>query len=299
MAKRIRLRRRPTARAGILLLCGFGLFLLATHFSSNAVFILAFFCIALPLVAPFSVWSAPARIAVQVIPSEPVAMGESAQLQFHLTSLPRGAARLSVETDLGMAQAINVAGDWAFWRNDLPRGIHALGTVRLVAFDPLGLFRSDRMLDSDETAGLTPLVIYPRPDWSNPAQAAAPDAAGQRLAIEGDPAGLRTYRAGDTRRDIDWRASARASEPIVREYELGSENKSCVFEWSDAFSGEPERALSRLSAGVLGAARVGVATGLHLPGIKLTPQRGPQHLAKILQALASYKTATETGGAQI
>lgn len=291
MVKKRRLRRRPTGRAWGLLACGTALFVLATHFSSNAVFLLAFFCIALPLCAPIAVWSAPARVNLHPLPPDPVAAGDNAMLRFRLTPALNGPAQLGVQTAFGMARTMAKNGEWAINCTDLPRGTHMPGPVQIVAFDALGLVRVARDPDPDEARALRPIVVYPRPDWTNPAPPLAQFATGQRTSVSGEPSGLRPYRPGDMRRSIDWRATARAQGLMVREYEQGAEEKSCIFDLGDVPDAGLEATLSRLSAGVLEAARNGSATGLRLPGLDLAPKRGPVHLTAILQALSRYHHA--------
>lgn len=289
------LSRRPTARGAVLLLCGLGLFLLGTHLSSNAVFLLAFFCLSLPLAAPLPVWSVPKRIVVQPVGFEPVAAGSSAVLSFRLASPRLGAARVVLETGVGVATPSEDGGSgrgrgWAAHLPPLRRGIHTPGEISLVAFDPLGLFRVARPLSEDEARAVPPLVIYPQPDWDQPAAPTGDSSAAMRLAQEGEIAGVRPYRISDGRRAVDWRASARAEDLVVREYERSAKRDALVFDWADLAGQQGEAKLSRLTAGVLEAARDGLAVGLRLPGYDLPARRGPAHLDEILTALAGFGT---------
>lgn len=280
------LSRRPTARGFALFICGLGLFLLATHLSSNAVFLMAFACLALPLTAPFFAWSSVARVTVRPLPSAPVALGEPAELRFHLYPAPEPSARICLETRQGLAQAEGDGPYWHLLRADLARGVHAVGPVFVAGFDPMGLFRCDRPLQAQEAAGLAPLVIYPRPDLADPARPHRPDPQSQRIGRGDEPAGLRPYRTGDLRRDIDWRATARAAEPIVREYDQSADARACIFDLSDLPGANREAALSKLTAGILAALRDGDATGLRLPGCEIAPGRGAAHRFGLLRALA-------------
>ncbi len=300
MARKPRLYRRPTARGVLLLICGLGLFVLGTHFGSNAVILLAFLCVALPLVAPWSIWFAPRRVAVQALAPDPVAAGETGSLHFRLAPAPRGPGVWSIDTDLGTAWAGGAGGagaEMAAPLAPLARGIYHPGLDDLVVRDPLGLFSVARELAPDEQRALRPLVVYPRPDWAEPAAPTVEGATGMTTAPTGEIAGLRPYRAGDIRRAVDWRASARADDLVVREYERSAEEGACIFDWAELAGPEPETLLSRIAAGVLEASRNGAATGLRLPGVDLAPKRGPAHLAALLGALAGHGTPQGRAGA--
>lgn len=281
--------RRPTARGGVLLLCGLGLFLLGTHLSSNAVFLLAFFCLSLPIAAPLPVWSVLRRIQVQPLGFSPMAAGSPVRLDFRLVPPPTGAARVMVQTGFGAALAAGNGGaDWVAHLPPLRRGVHSLGPVMLVAEDPLGLFRVTRPLSEDEARTVPHLVIYPLPNWDNPAAPSGDSRAAMRLAQVGEIAGLRPYRPGDGRRVVDWRASAKADDLMVREYERSAKQDALVFDWAELSGQDVEAKLSRLSAGVLDAAREGRAIGLNLPGHTRPARRGPAQLDELLSLMAGF-----------
>ena len=280
-------RRRPTARGALLLGCGLGLFLLATQFGSNAVFVLAFVCMALVVAAPVHVWRVPGRLRLHLEPPAPVSAGQAALCRVRLSGHPPQTARVRVETDLGAAVPDPAQPNMLTLA--LPgagRGIHHLGTPSLVVTDPFGLFAAIRPLGPQEIGETQALIVYPAPDWRAPVPASPEAAGGARHAPEGEPAGLRPYRPGDTRRDVDWRATARRGTLVVREREAGAETGARMFDWP--IGTDPEAALSRLAAGVLGAARDGAAPGLRLPGQEIAPARGPRHVARLLHALAAH-----------
>lgn len=282
------LRRAPTGRALALFGCGLALLLLATHFGAAAVFVLAFVCLALPLVAPLHVWSAPRGLRARALPEPPVAAGTAARLRFDLVPPPPAGAVLCLQTAFGPAEAVHARGPWVLHLPGLPRGVHSPGPVEIVAHDPLGLFSVRRALSPAEAASLATLTVHPAPDWVAPAPG-HPEPAEAALAMRmGDPAGLRDWRSGDRRRDIDWRATAKRDAPIVREREETARARVRIFDWDD-LAGQPgETRLSRLTAGVLLAAQDGIAAGLRLPGQVIAPGSGPAHLHRLLAALAAH-----------
>lgn len=102
------------------------------------------------------------------------------------------------------------------------RGRYRLGPARLLAWDPLGLFHSERMVGLRTTT-----VALPR-YWRLEARprAAVGDAGLRPSARRGtgpDFYGLRHYRPGDSLRDVHWRTTARLGTPVVKERERESQ----------------------------------------------------------------------------
>ena len=106
------------------------------------------------------------------------------------------------------------------------RGIHELESVTVSSSFPLGLVRASR-----EILGPTSLVVHPAPlDGSSVRDRGSSNDNGSDESLfaqleQGNsndrlPAGLRPWIDGDPVQSVDWRASARRSEMIVREYEF-------------------------------------------------------------------------------
>ncbi|RYG75613.1 DUF58 domain-containing protein [bacterium] len=100
------------------------------------------------------------------------------------------------------------------------RGVYPLHGYRVETDYPFGLIHASRIFKSDES-----LVVYPRFDPLDrmdlpmgrryqPGGMAFVSSRGESVEYIGN----RDYREGDNVRDIDWRATARLSRPIVREY---------------------------------------------------------------------------------
>jgi uncharacterized protein (DUF58 family) len=100
------------------------------------------------------------------------------------------------------------------------RGWYQFGPVLLQTGDPLGLVKT-----SDEVRGVVELVVHPEikslASFGLPAELPLGERKPHRPLIE-DPFtvdGIRPYAAGDTPRQLNWRASARTGELQSKRYE--------------------------------------------------------------------------------
>jgi uncharacterized protein (DUF58 family) len=99
----------------------------------------------------------------------------------------------------------------------LRRGAYRIDGVRIATKFPFALFRKSRDVES-----VTEVVVLPQLVPVAPPPPRAPtrgDAIASRIGRRGEFFGLREHRAGDDRRDVHWKSSARTGRLLVREYE--------------------------------------------------------------------------------
>jgi uncharacterized protein (DUF58 family) len=97
------------------------------------------------------------------------------------------------------------------------RGLYTLTGYRVATKFPFALFRKSRDVDAPIEVLVYPArVVVPRPA---PRTEARGEATANRAGRRGEFFGLREHRAGDDRRDVHWRSSARTGRLLVREYE--------------------------------------------------------------------------------
>ncbi len=97
------------------------------------------------------------------------------------------------------------------------RGLYTLTGYRIATKFPFALFRKSRDVEAPLEVLVYPArVAVPRPQ---PKTSTVGDATANRVGRRGEFFGLRERRAGDDRRDVHWRSSARTGRVLVREYE--------------------------------------------------------------------------------
>ena len=108
------------------------------------------------------------------------------------------------------------------YRGWLPRrGRYRFGPLRVSTRFPLGLIRHRVVLEQSAVLMVHPKLGRLTHDWVETARVHA--AGGRRMQrrglLEADFYGLRDWRAGDSRRWIHWRTSARRNALVVRQFE--------------------------------------------------------------------------------
>ncbi|HEV8017151.1 MAG TPA: DUF58 domain-containing protein [Steroidobacteraceae bacterium] len=165
------------------------------------------------------------------------------------------------------------------------RGIVRLERLRLATAHPFGLFRAWTWVH-------TPLdmLVYPQPRGSLPMPAESGRQSGTRArdsAGADEWVGLRPFRDGDSPRQVDWKAYAREAPLLVKDYvQAGSELRE--FDFAELAHLDLEARLSQLARWVVDAEARGERYGLALPGVRLPPDRGPEHRHRCLAALAVF-----------
>ena len=151
---------------------------------------------------------------------------------------------------------------------------------------PLGLFRAWSYVEPDAQA-----LVYPRPEYSVlPLPSADATAGAGRAQAQGneDFSGLRSYQRSDSPRHVAWKAVARGSGMLTKQFS-GEATAELWLDWQDFPHGLPvEARLSRLAAWVLAAESAGARYGLRLAGVEIPPDRGDAHRADCLRALALH-----------
>lgn len=183
------------------------------------------------------------------------------------------------------------------------RGLYTLSGYRLATKFPFALFRKSRDIDAPLEVLVYPSrVAVTRP---LPKTMTSGDSTTNRLGRRGEFFGLRERRAGDDRRDVHWKSSARSGRLLVREYEdeharrvvIGVDNalpeavRDAVTDGAltpamEAQVSAVERAISVAASLAAGYLEQGwqvelAARGCHVPG-----GSGRMHEAKLGRALA-------------
>ncbi|MBT0961496.1 DUF58 domain-containing protein [Denitromonas iodatirespirans] len=165
------------------------------------------------------------------------------------------------------------------------RGWQAIGRVTLETVYPLGLIRAWSVTTPD-----IQLLVYPALEEHPPPPPAGDGTTRSAPMASGvdEFAGLRAHRPTDSPRQIAWKAVARSGTLVSKHFQGGSAGP-LFFDWQQLPPAlNDEARLQRLARWVVDAARSNNSWTLSLPGTRLGPDRGAQHLHRCLRALALY-----------
>ena len=234
-------------------------------------------------------------LSLHLKPPEPHFLGQGAVLQVQLAS-ERRTPRVSI------ALAVYGSGHWAW--TDVPaqgiahvevaftparRGLHRVPTLTAETRYPLGTFRVWTMWRP-----AAEVLVYPAPEpGAPPLPPGEPRAGGTGSAPThgtGDFEGVRAYRRGDPLQLVVWKKAAQAlasgSDALVSRDAQQSQRHELWLDTAHTGLADPEARLSRLTAWVLQADRLGLNYGLRLPGREIAQDSGPAHRRNCLEALA-------------
>lgn len=188
--------------------------------------------------------------------------------------------------DPGEAATVRAEAGWD------RRGVYPLETVTLATSFPFGLFRKERDLEIPGEA-----VVWPRHDLT----LREPRPGGERIrragetfagaaGARGEYRGLRPYRPGDDPRDVHWKTTARAGQPVVREYERDRSSALWIcLELRTSAGDEAEAALEVAASLAAAAERRGDPFALATAEARVPPGSGPAQLERVLDALARVR----------
>ncbi len=234
-------------------------------------------------------------LSLHLKPPEPLFLGQGAALQVQLAS-ERRTPRLSI------ALAVYGSGHWA-WTDvhaqgiahvqvaftPTRRGLHRVPTLTAETRYPLGTFRVWTVWRP-----AAEVLVYPAPEpGAPPLPPGEPRAGGTGSAPThgtGDFEGVRAYRRGDPLQLVVWKKAAQAlasgSDALVSRDAQQSQRHELWLDTAHTGLADPEARLSRLTAWVLQADRLGLNYGLRLPGREIAQDSGPAHRRNCLEALA-------------
>lgn len=185
---------------------------------------------------------------------------------------------------------------------DLPRltrGRYHLDSARLQCSQPFGLWTFSRPLKDAEGN----IVIRPHRfpmAWQHFNLTGASDFSGSimqsRQGMSSEFFGVREYRPGDSPRHVDWKATARQGELIVREFEDTSSPELLIlmdrhesFLVSDSSREQFETCVSIAASAATAAMDAGIATGLYSQDIDHAIRKGPLHGLALLDAFTDIQ----------
>ncbi len=282
----------PTRQGYMLLAILMVMLLGAINYSNNMAFLLTFLVVGIGHNAMWYTHRNLLGLEVTALPVAPVFAGTAPLLTLRLedrSARPREAIHLSAAGGTPSRPAFlepSGSTEIAVPLEPRPRGIHRLPRQRLSTRYPLGLLEAWTWLTLDHE-----ILVYPAPipldalaltgdesDGEQAENAARPDAA---------PDEIREYRPGDPPNRIAWKAVARSGQLFVRDTGSGS-GAPVWLDWDGVPATDPEARLSALCHRVLEANAQGQVYGLRLPGTRVGPDTGPDHLGRCLRALALF-----------
>lgn len=261
----------------------------AVNYGNNPAHLLTFLLAGLGGNAIYLTWRNLRGLRLVCQGASPVFAGEPAQFLIELekSEHERPAIQLAFEDSDGVLADLRPgSGRYAqrLTLTALPRGLHALGRLRVSTQYPLGLLRAWCYLECD-----LPVLVYPRPGepWT-PSGGEGDDTLSGELGTGNDDfMGLRGYHPGDQPSQIDWKSYARDRGLNTRMFS-GQSTAPVWIDWQQAPGADLESRISALARAVVDADAGGRLYGLRTPHGTLRPARGPVHRHQCLRHLALY-----------
>lgn len=266
------------------------LWLLGTNYENNLVFALTFLLVSLFAVLPVHTFANLSGVELRLLEARPAFAGDYAEVEI---SVSRSGSRAREWIQIywppeGGGYVDLVERDSADICVALPvvrRGRVRAPRLRVESRFPLGLFRCWSRVDLD-----IEFLVYPRPVAAGPLPTGAALGEGESgEVIRGgdDFAGLKPYRPGDSLRHLAWKQYAAGRDLNSKEYESSADARLWL-DWDLLGGRDVETRLGNLCHWALQAERAGTAYGLRIPGTTLAPSQGPDHLLRVLSALALF-----------
>ncbi len=169
------------------------------------------------------------------------------------------------------------------WLTFPHRGKAKLSSIEVVSAFPLGFFTRSRKIEVNQELLVFPSPI-PTPFKKGEGEGQGEYSPGKSKGMGDEVLELRPYQEGDPLKRMDWKATARKGELIVRE--MADAQGDMVIVQVNRGTGNWEEILGRATYLILKSAKRGMAVGLILPDRALKPARGERHLHALLEALA-------------
>jgi uncharacterized protein (DUF58 family) len=165
------------------------------------------------------------------------------------------------------------------------RGLHRVPPLTAETRFPLGTFRVWTVWRP-----AAQVLVYPSPETFPPplppGEPRAGGAAVARVQSTGEFDGVRAYRRGDPLKLVVWKKAAKADELVSRDTQQ-AQRYELWLDFAQAGHMDTEHKLSRLTAWVLQADKLGMDFGLRLPSQQIKPGAGEAHKRRCLEALAT------------
>ena len=171
------------------------------------------------------------------------------------------------------------------------RGLLYAGRIKVFSTFPLGLFKAWSYIDLKQ-----PCLIYPKPAGQ---KIFPPFKLTDAIGIQGnapgtdDFIGFRNYQAGDSIKDIAWKAYAQQKGLFIKRFS-GSGADKLQLSWGDV-SNLPniEARLSQLCLWIIEAESQSLKYSLELPEVFIDADHGDKHLHHCLSALSQHDIKIE------
>ncbi len=232
-------------------------------------------------------------LTLNLLPPPPQFAGASATLSLVLSN-----ARKAIRHSIGLAVLDATHEDHWTW-TDVPaqgsctvqvafrpdqRGLHRVPPLTAETRFPLGTFRVWTVWRP-----AAQVLVYPSPEpHPPPLPAGEPRAGGASAArsqATGEFEGVRAYRRGDPLKLVVWKKAAKSDQLVSRDT-MQSQRYELWLDITQTGHLDREAKLSRLTAWVLLADRLGQDYGLRLGGQQVKPGHGEAHKRQCLEALA-------------
>jgi len=156
------------------------------------------------------------------------------------------------------------------------------------SYYPLGFFTTTRMVEVAQSR-----MVLPKPEGTIPlppaTQGTATNLQSRPAKNQGDGedfAGVREWVPGDSLRHVDWKAVAR-ERPMMVKLWSGSPPSVVWLNWDSLNLPEDERT-RQIAQWVVLAEQEGLAYGMRLHGVVISPDYGPVHQRRCMEALATH-----------